>query len=878
MRMKNCLNLSMLLFVTISTLSAQTYDGYTFYSKMGSNKAYLLNMNNSIYHTWTFNVSTGYSSYLLPNHHVMRSCQYSGNQLSGAAMCGEVQEVDWAGNVVWQYIYSTSTYCTHHDIHPMPNGNVLLISYEVKSPTEVTQAGCSQNITMWPDKIVEVQPNGTNGGTIVWEWHVWDHLCQNVNPAKNNYVTSIVEHPELLNINYATQKDWMHSNGIDYNPTLDQIVFSSHNLNEMYVIDHSTTTAEAAGHTGGNSGKGGDILYRWGNPQVYSAGTTSNQIFKVVHDAHWVPYGCPNAADLVGFNNQGAPGNHSCIDRVTPPYDGYNYSITLGSAYTPPTYTWRHVCLGNANDQSNSQQLPNGNTLICIASTGYIYEINSSQALLWSFTAGGTVPKAFRYTACYVNGNLGVDATASPSQVCQGSSAQLNATLTTGTASSYSWTSNPPGFISALQNPTVTPSVTTTYYVTAADGSCSALDSVIVTVTNPVTITATATPSTICPGQSSQLNAEVSGSTSYTYSWTSVPPGFTSTLQNPIVSPTVTTTYNVTASNGSCIATNSIPVTVSSPFTIEVSADPEIICYGESSNLQVTVSGSSASIGYSWTSDPAGFSSFLQNPIVAPLSTTTYTIEVTDGTCSVSASTTVDVVGPLSIAAIAVPAIICEGASSQLSANALGGSNYLFSWTSYPSGFTSNIQNPVVFPTVSTTYYLQVQSTPCSAQDSVNVMVNPLPPTPVINQSGDTLFSSAVTGNQWYRNSGILPGATGNFIIPQQNGSYQVQITDENGCTSSLSAEVEVTITSLEEYLNSIRIFPNPGSGILHIEGVSSNSDNLTISIFDFKGSRVMYRQFSNAIDLSAYSNGIYCLVICQDGKLLANRKVILFK
>ena len=148
----------------------------------------------------------------------------------------------------------------------MPNGNVLLIAYESKTPAQATQAGSSQSITIWPDKIVEIQPSSATGGTVVWEWRVWDHLCQNVNPAKDNYVTSIVDHPELLNINYKTQKDWMHVNGVDYNESLDQIVISSHNMNEIYVIDHSTTTAEAAGHSGGESGKGGDSSLPVGEP------------------------------------------------------------------------------------------------------------------------------------------------------------------------------------------------------------------------------------------------------------------------------------------------------------------------------------------------------------------------------------------------------------------------------------------------------------------------------------------------------------------------------------------------------------------------------------------------------------------------------------
>ena len=60
----------------------------------------------------------------------------------------------------------------------------------------------------------------------------------------------------------------MHCNGLDYNSALDQIALSCRGMNEVYIIDHSTTTEEAVGHTGGNAGKGGDILYRWGNPSV----------------------------------------------------------------------------------------------------------------------------------------------------------------------------------------------------------------------------------------------------------------------------------------------------------------------------------------------------------------------------------------------------------------------------------------------------------------------------------------------------------------------------------------------------------------------------------------------------------------------------------
>ena len=463
---------------------AQTYTGYTLYAQQQGTKGYLVDMTGATYHSWTFasNKTTCYSTYLLPDGSLLRSVNRTGNSFSGGPVSGEVQKVNWNGTVTWDFVYSTTDYCSHHDHHPMPNGNVLLICYERKTAAQVTQAGCSWTGEMWPEKIVEIQPSGSTGGTVVWEWHIWDHLCQNYNAARDNYVTSIVQHPELLNINYLPQKDWMHANGIDYNPVLDQIIFSSHNLNEVYVIDHSTTTAQAAGHTGGNSGKGGDILYRWGNPAAYQA--SGSTIFNVVHDAHWVPSthpAWPNA--MCAFNNKGGTGTKSCVDIFNPPYNGYNYTITAGSAFAPATYNWRATYSGSyTQDMGNSQQLPNGNTLICIAQSGFIYEINPSLTQVWSKTVSGSVAQAFRYPPCYVTGTYSATATATPTSDCAGTSVQLNVAATGGDVYTYAWSSSPAGFTSTVQNPSVTPLTTTVYSVTITNGPCSATGSTTVNV------------------------------------------------------------------------------------------------------------------------------------------------------------------------------------------------------------------------------------------------------------------------------------------------------------------------------------------------------------------------------------------------------------
>lgn len=421
-----------LLFVSVlltTYIQAQQWNGLTLYSNGNATAAYLIDTNNLAVKTWSnLTGGTGYSSYLQPGGTLVRSVKVTNTTFNGGGACGGMQKIDYAGNLVWDYTHSSSTYYTHHDHCVLPNGNVLMIAYESKTQSDLTAAGGTVSLaSIWPEKIIEVQPTGLTTGNIVWEWHVWDHLVQNVNSAGANYQTSIVDHPELLNINYLTQKDWLHCNGLDYNPILDQIALSSHNMNEWYIIDHSTTTAEAASHSGGNSGKGGDFLYRWGNPAAYQA--TGTKILNVTHDVHWIPEGHPDAGRLVGFNNQGVSASVSSVDQIVPPLSGYNYSITTGSAYTPSTYLQRTSGFGYTSNEGSSEQLPNGNQLVCMAISGKIYELNPAGVPIFTITTGAKSSQAHRYSTCYINN----PAPAQPTITLSGND------LTTAAATTYQW-------------------------------------------------------------------------------------------------------------------------------------------------------------------------------------------------------------------------------------------------------------------------------------------------------------------------------------------------------------------------------------------------------------------------------------------------------
>jgi hypothetical protein len=481
------------------TSIAQQQEMYTFC--VGGTKAYLLDTaatsvsapTSSVFKVWTLPSQTAYSAYIFKDT-IYQSVSVQGSIGQGGTT-GKIRKIRWDGTTIWEYTVSTTTTQMHHDFCPMPNGNVLLIVYEKKTQAEATAKGASSapSTGIWSEKIIEVKPTGQGtssgswGGIVVWEWHLWDHLCQSVNSAiTSTYVSSVPQHPELFNINYGLKQDWFHMNGIDYNSALDQIILSSHGMSEIYVIDHSTTTAEAITHAGGNSAKGGDFLYRWGRPQNYGCTTGGNNSgFNVIHDAHWVPSTNPNWPNYMCAYNNNSGSTVQCV-IWQPPYNGYNYTYTAGSIIGPTTCIKPTIPSISAQDMGNSQQLDNGNILITSPNQKF-YEVNGSGTTYQQVSVGTN--HAYRVKKCdirYPTASAGTSA----ATVCANTPFNLSSSATsiteTTTNYTYSWSSTPAGFTSTDQNPTVTPtsagSYTYTVTVTNTLVGCTGTASVNVTV------------------------------------------------------------------------------------------------------------------------------------------------------------------------------------------------------------------------------------------------------------------------------------------------------------------------------------------------------------------------------------------------------------
>ena len=402
--MKNPLLNICLIFFIASTLNSQTTvgliqhnpgtldDGFVLFAPTRSNTTYLIDKCGKEVKSWTSTYNPGLSCYLLSDGTLLRTGVVQSQSFNAGGHGGVIEKIDWNGNVIWTYFISDATNWQHHDVKALPNGNILVVAWESKTNTQAIAKGRNPLLvptTLWSEQILEIQPTGATGGNIVWEWHLWDHLIQDFDNTKPDFGV-VNTNPQLLNINYnatADNSDWIHLNSIDYNVALDQILVSSRVLNEIWVIDHSTSSAEAASHSGGNSGKGGDFLFRWGNPLAYNTGT-STQFFGQ-HNAQWIQTGLPYENQIMVFNNGNGRtgGNYSTIEIINPPVDGFNYTTSL--PYLPASTSWIYND-GNPNNfyaqlTSGCQQLSNGNVLFCNGPKGTFKEISESGTILWEY-------------------------------------------------------------------------------------------------------------------------------------------------------------------------------------------------------------------------------------------------------------------------------------------------------------------------------------------------------------------------------------------------------------------------------------------------------------------------------------------------------------
>ncbi len=398
-------------------------------------------------------------------------------------------------------------------------------------------------------------------------------------------------------------------------------------------------------------------------------------------------------------------------------------------------------------------------------------------------------------------------------------------------------------------------------------------------ITNPPVANFTTSSTTVCAGVPVTFNDLSSNfPTSWSWTLTGASPA-TSNSQNPTVIYNTPGTYSVslTATNtigsGSSTQTNYITVNPAPGTPVASSNSP--VCSGQPINFSTpTVTGAT----YHWTG-PVAYVSALQNPIRTPATLAfagNYILTVTVAGCTSQPDTTVVVINATpTTPVVTANTPVCAGNTLTMTIPAVTGATY--SWTG-PNSFTSSTQNqsiPGVTAAMAGTYSVTTTSSlGCvSALGTKVVVINPVPPTPTITQNFSILTSSAATGNQWYLNGTLIPGATGQTYTMLQNGTYTVIVTLSN-CPSVVSSGLNVTNLGINEMTESgsLVIYPNPNQGVFGISFFAASKKNYKLKLFNAIGQLVYEKaianvsgNFSQTIDVSGYGKGIYMFILSDD-------------
>jgi hypothetical protein len=439
----------LLLLMTLSSMNAReaiygpteliyydaekAFNGYTLFSPLIASipYTYLIDMEGNVCHMWKFpdGGRPEKIARLLENGNLVRAVRIGGR---GSQVT--YQEVDWEGNIVWQFMDAREGYLAHHDFVKIWNKNLkahtfLIITGTAVSHEEAVAKGCDPKLrssyVSSPDGIIEVDLDGN----IVWEWNISDHLVQDVDSSLDTYGV-IADHPEKLDPNFGGGRrgDWVHSNSLDYNEALDRIVFNNSTESEFYVIDHGATfvPGDPQASRAKAAGPAGDFIFRWGNPCVYDSGdcpsileegksaSNGHQQMFFTHDIQWIREGLPGAGNFLIFDNGARrPGEtYSTVLEINP-YDGQmetgkyvpeiegGYTATRGRAAQQISnqIVWSYKSQSTQNFYSGHisgcQRLPNGNTLICSGRWGHFFEVTPEGECVWEYispvTRGGVV-------------------------------------------------------------------------------------------------------------------------------------------------------------------------------------------------------------------------------------------------------------------------------------------------------------------------------------------------------------------------------------------------------------------------------------------------------------------------------------------------------
>lgn len=550
------------------------------------------------------------------------------------------------------------------------------------------------------------------------------------------------------------------------------------------------------------------------------------------------------------------------------------YNFYAEAVYGPCTSAARTLVTVTVNPTPTVSAIAS-NTVIC-SGTPVTFTASGAASYSWS-PAGGTsatttVSPSSNTTYTVVGTSLGcsssatldlvvnttptVTATASSTLICSGSANSVTLTASSTTAN-YSWA--PSGGTSAVE--IVTPTVSTVYTVTSANGSCVATKTINVDVNTSPTLTLAATTSSMCSGSTATLTA--TGATNYTWS----PSG--DLTASSVVTPAATTIYTVTGESLGCATTGTINLDVVATPTITAMASPTAICSGTNAVLTA----SSTTSDYSWA--PAGGTSDIA--IVSPSVSTVYTVTSANGVCVSSATVNLTVLYAPTLTVTPLNATACSGGSVTLTAS--GADTY--TW----SNGGGNAATAVFSPTAMTTYTVDGSNACGTASATASVNID-MPITLSAATSNSMicigLQSSTLTASGTATSFTWMPGSanTSSIVVsPTVTTVYTVSSSNACGVVTSTVTQNAQDCTGLEELSSAgISVFPNPARDVVTFVIPSDLVGQVKLEMYDAIGKLVAQEELtkeSTSLRIAKLEEGIYIFKLISNNGQVKIGKVI---
>lgn len=358
------------------------HDGYVLMNPIDAHSFHLIDKEGAVLHTWNIPTDLRFDAQMLPDGRILANLEQALGGTQTRFYGGELKIINPDGTFDWEMTWSGLTTISHHDLEMLPNGNILFIAVDGYDPVSAATMGYSAGTALLSESLIEVDPATQE---VVWRWNAADHFIQDHDSETANFGDP-AQHPERIDLNYGPVLDFQagdvfHANGIAYDAGRDLVFLSVNNYSEVWVIDHATTTEEAAG-------SGGDLVYRFGNPEAWRNAAAA-RLFWTQHHPNFIAEGLPGAGHLMifmnGFPYQGRTLEQSVVYELALPGE---LTQAPGVANEPTVFwSWTHEDL-YGHHLGSAQRLPGGNTLITEGDYGY-WEVTGDGQVAWKYNYEG---------------------------------------------------------------------------------------------------------------------------------------------------------------------------------------------------------------------------------------------------------------------------------------------------------------------------------------------------------------------------------------------------------------------------------------------------------------------------------------------------------